>query len=63
MKVAHEPSTPIEKEQIRMRIIMQTDDFLRSGGEISVVKSAGQSLRASFGCGWQSQDDFPQLTE
>jgi hypothetical protein len=63
MKVAHEPSTLIEKEKIRLRITLQTDDFLRSGGEISVVQSAGQSLRASFGCGWHSQDDFPQLTE
>jgi hypothetical protein len=63
MKNTHEPSMLIEKERIRMMIIAQVDDFLRSGGEISVLSSPGQSARGSVGCGWQDQDDIPQLIE
>ncbi len=63
MKITHEPSTLIEKERIRMLIMAQVDDFLRSGGEINVLTAAGQSVRGSVGCGWQDQDEFPQLTE
>lgn len=64
MKIAREPASAlIEKERIRRQISLQVDDFLRSGGEINVLKSEGQSLRASFGCGWQDQDDYTLRTE
>ena len=64
MKIAHEPATAlIEKERTRLQINLQVDDFLRSGGEIKVLKSGGESLRASFGCGWQDQDDYTLRTE
>lgn len=63
MKTTHESSTLIEKERIRMLIMAQVDDFLRSGGEINVLASAGQSISGSVGCGWQDQDDLPQFRE
>jgi len=64
MKIAREPATAlIEKERIRLQINLQVDDFLRSGGEINVLKSESQSLRASFGCGWQDQEDYTLRTE
>ncbi len=64
MKVAREPTVAlVEKDRVRMQITMQVEDFLRSGGEINVLKSAGQSLHASFGCGWQDLDDFIPRTE
>ena len=46
-----------------MQITMQVEDFLRSGGEINVLKNEGQSLQASFGCGWQDLDDYTLRTE
>lgn len=53
----------VEKESVRMQITMQVEDFLRSGGEINVLKNEGQSLRASFGCGWHDLDEFIPRTE
>jgi len=64
MKVAREPAMAlVEKERVRMQITMQVEDFLRSGGEINVLKNEGQSMRASFGCGWHDLDDFVPRTE
>lgn len=63
MKITHQPSTLIEKERIRMQIIAQIDEFLRSGGEINVLTGPRQSVSGSIGCGWQDHDEIPPLTE
>jgi hypothetical protein len=59
MKVAREPAMAlVEKERVRLQITMQVEDFSVAGVEINVLKNEGQSLRASFGCGWHDLDEF-----
>lgn len=58
MKVAREPAMAlVEKERVRLQITMQVEDFLRSGGEINVLKNeANPCVPASAAAGmtWMS---------
>ncbi len=64
MKYRSEPSSTLEKERIRDEINEQVDNFLRSGGQISVLTNNSKAPRfSSVGSVWSDPDDFVQVPE
>ncbi|MEM8561798.1 MAG: hypothetical protein AAGF57_06165 [Pseudomonadota bacterium] len=53
-----------EKRRIREEINQQVEDFLRTGGQIDILSSQGDSARpSSSGRRWSDTDDLLPLSD
>ncbi|MCB1700951.1 MAG: hypothetical protein H6985_06605 [Pseudomonadales bacterium] len=63
MKISYQPAAPIEKERIRVQINAQVEEYLRRGGEISVLNNLGESGKSRVAGSRNDQDYFTLYPE
>ena len=63
MKISYQPAAPIEKERIRVQINAQVEEYLRRGGEISVLNNLGESGKSRVAGARNDQDYFTLYPE
>lgn len=56
-------ASPFQKQRMRDQIRGEVEEFLRSGGEIRVLDSAGSKDKARRASAWHQQEDVQQLID